>query len=289
MFVFISFELVPELVSNIEALIKSIPGIINEIKIYLTELLKDFPDIQKQILNMFNNNTSFNDLLMTLLNNVVNGSIGFISNFISSLITIFTALVFAIYMLSQKEYLINSLKKLLKAYDNNNYIGLRNSLILEILYSTGIRVGEIVNIKYINISMSEKTIKIVGKGNKERIVFFGKKCYELLELYFKKSYNKLNINSLDYLFLSKTGKKISDREVRKIVDDAASIAGIEMKISPHVLRHTFATHLLNEGCDILIVKELLGHSSLDTTGIYTHVSNERLRKVYLDSHPRAKK
>lgn len=114
--VFISFELVPELVSNIEALIKSIPGIINEIKLYLTDLLKDFPDIQKQILNMFNNNASFNDILMNLLNNIVNGSIGFISNFVSSLITIFTSLVFAIYMLAQKESLIKGIKKIVKAY-----------------------------------------------------------------------------------------------------------------------------------------------------------------------------
>jgi len=114
--VFVSFELVPELVNNIEALIKSIPSIINEIKIYLTNLLKDFPDIQKQILNMFNNNASFNDLLMNLLNNIVNGSIGFISNLVSSLITIFTSLVFAIYMLAQKESLIKGIKKIVKAY-----------------------------------------------------------------------------------------------------------------------------------------------------------------------------
>ena len=114
--IFVSFELVPELVSNIESLIKSIPGIINEIKIYLTDLLSEYPDMQKQMLSIFNNNTSFNDLLMTLLNNVVNGSIGFISSFISSLVTIFTSIVFAIYMLAQKEYLIKGTKKIIKAY-----------------------------------------------------------------------------------------------------------------------------------------------------------------------------
>ena len=114
--IFVSFELVPELIINIESLIKSIPSIINEIKIYLTNLLSDYPDMQKQILNVFNNNTSFNELLMTLLNNLVNGSIGFISSFISSLITIFTSLVFAIYMLAQKEYLIKGAKKIINAY-----------------------------------------------------------------------------------------------------------------------------------------------------------------------------
>lgn len=182
----------------------------------------------------------------------------------------------------------NDIEKLLNAYDTNNYIGLRNSLILEMLYSTGIRVSEIVNIRLNDVSITNKVIKIKGKGNKERIVYFGSKCYEIIKLYFKNSYNKLNLNNLDYLFLSKTGKKINDREIRKIVDDAASIANIDMKISPHVLRHTFATHMLNEGADLRSVQELLGHENLSTTQIYTHLTNERIRNIYLKSHPRAK-
>lgn len=183
----------------------------------------------------------------------------------------------------------DDIEKLLNAYDNNNYLGLRNSLILEMLYSTGIRVSEIINIKISDISLTEKTIKIMGKGSKERIVYFGSRCYELLKLYLKNSYNKLNINNIDYLLLSKTGKKISDREVRKIVDDAALIANIDMKISPHVLRHTFATHMLNEGADLRSVQELLGHENLSTTQIYTHLTNERIRRAYLSAHPRARK
>ena len=183
----------------------------------------------------------------------------------------------------------NEIERLLNAYDNNNYIGLRNSLILEMLYSTGIRVSEIVSIKVNNISLTNKTIKIMGKGSKERIVYFGTKCYELLKLYLKNSYNKLNKNNLDYLFLSKTGKQINDREIRKVVDDAALIANIEMKISPHVLRHTFATHMLNEGADLRSVQELLGHENLSTTQIYTHLTNERIRRAYLSAHPRARK
>lgn len=181
------------------------------------------------------------------------------------------------------------IEKLLTAYDINNYLGIRNSLILEMLYSTGIRVGEIVNIALSNISIIDKTIKISGKGNKERIVYFGSRCLELLKLYLKNSYNKLNINNLKYLFLSKTGKQISDREIRKIVDDAAIIAGIDMKISPHVLRHTFATHMLTEGADLRSVQELLGHENLSTTQVYTHLTNERIRSVYLNAHPRARK
>lgn len=183
----------------------------------------------------------------------------------------------------------SDIEKLLNANDINNYLGIRNSLILEMLYSTGIRVGEIVNIELTNVSMIDKTIKISGKGNKERIVYFGSRCLELLKLYLKNSYNKLNGNNLKYLFLSKTGKQISDREIRKIVDDAAVIAGIDMKISPHVLRHTFATHMLTEGADLRSVQELLGHENLSTTQVYTHLTNERIRNVYLNAHPRARK
>ena len=180
-------------------------------------------------------------------------------------------------------------EKLLNAFDNNNYIGLRNSLILEMLYSTGMRVSEISSLKLKDISLSNKSIRVTGKGNKERIVYFGTCCLNLLNEYLKKSYNKLNKNNIEYLFLSKTGKKINDREIRFIIDDAAKIAGIEIKISPHVLRHTFATHMLTDGADLRSVQELLGHENLSTTQIYTHLTNEKIRNVYLSAHPRARR
>lgn len=180
-------------------------------------------------------------------------------------------------------------EKLLKAFDNKNYISIRNSLILEILYSTGIRVGEITNIKVSDVSISNETIKVIGKGNKERIVYFGSRCKSLLDLYLKESYNKLNKNNKDYLLLSKTGKKINEREIRNIVDEAAIIAGIKIKISPHVLRHTFATHMLQDGADLRSVQELLGHENLSTTQIYTHLTNEKIRNIYLSAHPRARR
>ena len=181
------------------------------------------------------------------------------------------------------------IEKLLNAFDNNNYLGLRNSLILELLYSTGIRVSKITNIKLKDISFSNKTIIIDGKGNKQRIVYFGSICLNLLKKYIDNSYPILNQNNSDYLLLSKTGKKINEREVRKIVDDASSIAGIKIKISPHVLRHTFATHMLTEGADLRSVQELLGHENLSTTQVYTHLTNEKIRNVYLSAHPRARK
>lgn len=176
--------------------------------------------------------------------------------------------------------------------DITSPIGKRNRLILELLYGTGIRVSELCNIKVKDIDLNNKTIRILGKGSKERIVFYGDACAEILELYMSDGRNLLlNKKNNDYLIIGayKKDKPFTTRSVELIINDIIEKAAINKKVTPHVLRHTFATHLLNEGCDILMVKELLGHSSLDTTGIYTHVSNERLRKVYLDTHPRARK
>ncbi len=175
--------------------------------------------------------------------------------------------------------------------DISSPIGQRNRLILELLYDSGIRVAELCNIKLSDINLGNKTIRILGKGSKERIVFYGDVCKDILELYLIEGRKALlNNKSNPYLIVGsyKKDKPLTTRSVELIINDLIEKAAIKKKVTPHVLRHTFATHLLNEGCDILIVKELLGHSSLDTTGIYTHVSNERLRKVYLDSHPRAK-
>ena len=182
----------------------------------------------------------------------------------------------------------NDLEILFNIPDKDDILGLRNLLILELLYSTGIRVSELVNIKLDDIDFDNKRIYILGKGNKERYVLFGKICNDILMEYLEKSRNKLNKNS-DYLLLNKFGNKITDRAIRMIIDDIVKKSSLKLNISPHTLRHTFATHLLNEGADLKIVQELLGHENISTTGIYTHVSNEHLRKVYLDAHPRAKK
>lgn len=176
--------------------------------------------------------------------------------------------------------------------DITSPLGQRNRLILELLYGGGLRVSELCNIKVSDIDIDNKTIRILGKGSKERLVFYGNACKEILELYLSDGRNiLLNKNNNDYLIIGayKKEKPLTTRSVQLIINKIIEDSSIKKKVTPHTLRHTFATHLLNEGCDILIVKELLGHSSLDTTGIYTHVSNERLRKVYLDSHPRAKK
>lgn len=178
------------------------------------------------------------------------------------------------------------IEKILNISDLNTDIGIRNSLILEMLYVTGIRVSELVNIKLSNIDFSSHKIKILGKGNKERIVMYGNKCSNLLNRYLKIRTKYLK-NNIDYLFLGVKGNKINDRVIRGIINELALKAGIKLKISPHTFRHTFATHMLNEGADLRSVQELLGHENLSTTTIYTHVTNERLRQVYLHSHPRA--
>lgn len=174
-----------------------------------------------------------------------------------------------------------TLEKLLNTPDIKTKSGLRDALILEILYSSGIRVSELVNIKIKDINFNERKILIFGKGRKERYVFYGTRAEKLLNEYLK---NKQN----EYLFVNTKGNKLNERTVREIVSINAKKAHIDVKVTPHTLRHTYATHMLDGGADLKSVGDLLGHENLSTTGIYTHVSNERLRSVYLNSHPRAK-
>ena len=184
-------------------------------------------------------------------------------------------------------FFYNELEELFNTPKLHTPLGQRDRLILEMLYATGVRVSELVNIKLIDIS-SDNTIKILGKGNKERIVRFGDYCAEILKLYLNDGHYKLN-GSSEYLFLNNNGGRLTDRGVRYLLDKIISKTTLEKKISPHMIRHSFATHLLNEGCDILTVQELLGHESLTATSIYTHVTNDRLKDVYFKTHPRAKK
>lgn len=175
----------------------------------------------------------------------------------------------------------DDLEKILSIPDTTTFLGKRNALILELLYSTGVRVSELVNIKLNDIDLSEEKILILGKGNKERYVLFGGKAKEKMLDYLKEK----NDDS-PYLIVNRYGNKISDRGIRKILDSIILEASLSYKISPHTLRHTFATHMLDSGADIEIVRELLGHESLSTTQIYTHVTSESLKRVYSETHPR---
>ena len=181
----------------------------------------------------------------------------------------------------------SDLEKLLSTPNLKTKEGQRDALIMEMLYSTGIRVSELVNIKLKDINKNEKTIIILGKGNKERYVYYGSKCAKLLNLYLNEG-RKMFLEN-DYLFVNKHGNKINDRIIRMIIEKNTKLTNIKVHVTPHTLRHTYATHMLNEGADLKSVGDLLGHENLSTTQIYTHVSNERLRNVYLNAHPRAKK
>lgn len=160
----------------------------------------------------------------------------------------------------------------------------RNLLILELLYDTGCRVNELVNIKLQDINQTEKSIKVLGKGSKERIVYYGEYTEDTLKTYLIERELILEKNKSDYLLVSKESGSLTTRRITQIIDDIIKLVAIKNKVTPHTLRHTFATHLLNNGADLRSVQTLLGHSSLSTTQIYTHVSNERLRQVYLKTH-----
>lgn len=182
----------------------------------------------------------------------------------------------------------NELQELFEAPDLATPIGKRDRLLLEILYATGIRVGELVNIKAKDIDLSNRNILILGKGNKERIVAYGDYCADALRDYLNNAYEILNIKKSEYLFLNNQGGVLTERGVRYILDKIIKHTSIHKNISPHMIRHSFATHLLNEGCDLLTVQKLLGHESIKATQIYTHVTTDRLREVYYQSFPRAK-
>ena len=183
----------------------------------------------------------------------------------------------------------NELEELFLVPDKRTPLGQRNLLLLEMLYATGVRVGELINIKVSDIDRGSKSILILGKGNKERYVTYGDYCEEALNLYLGDGYTKLNLCNSDYLFLNKNGECLTERGVRYILEQIIKKTGLNKNISPHMIRHSFATHLLNEGCDLLTVQKLLGHESIKATQIYTHVTTDRLKEVYFRNFPRAKK
>ncbi len=171
----------------------------------------------------------------------------------------------------------------------NTALGIRNRLILEMLLATGMRVSEISNLKLEDIDIHNREIKVFGKGKKTRIVYYGEFCANSLDNYLNSSRNVLlNNKKSEYLLINNNGGKLTDRGIRLIVDNIVKKSCIKSKVSPHTFRHTFASLMLNEGCDIKSVQELLGHSSLGTTGIYTHLTNEEVRREYLKAHPHGK-
>ncbi len=182
--------------------------------------------------------------------------------------------------------------KLIEAPPNKTLFGIRDRAILEVLYGTGIRVGELINLNIRDIDFNEKIIRVFGKGSKERILPLGNPSIRAIQEYLenKNLFNKnkfIKMNDKDALFLNRFGGRLTARSIRRIITKYMKMTGLNKKLSPHVLRHSFATHLLAGGADLRSVQELLGHKSLSTTQIYTHITKERLKTIYKKSHPRS--
>lgn len=181
-------------------------------------------------------------------------------------------------------------KNLLSWSKEMSDIAIRNFLIIEFLYATGLRVSELCNVKVNDLNFENHSFKVMGKGSKERIVYFGACDASLIDYYFKKSRpTLLEGKESSYFIVGKKTPNLTSRSIELIVKKYAERNAIKSKVTPHTLRHTYATDLLNNGADIRSVGELLGHASLSTTQIYTHVTSDRLKSVYNATHPRAKK
>lgn len=177
---------------------------------------------------------------------------------------------------------------LLDAPVEDNFNNRRDKAILELFYSCGLRVSELVSLDLKSLDLENRLVRVIGKGSKERIVPIGKKAIEKINSYLDLRTARLKGDeSIQSLFLNNRGERLNVRSVQRLVDKAIAKSGLAKKISPHVLRHTFATHLLNSGADLRSIQELLGHASLSTTQRYTHVNVDRLMEVYEKAHPKA--
>ncbi|MCJ7729729.1 MAG: tyrosine recombinase XerC [Sedimentisphaerales bacterium] len=182
-------------------------------------------------------------------------------------------------------------KKLLETPPMDNWLGARDRAILETLYSTGVRVSELVAMNMDDIDFLGEVVHIRGKGKKERVAPIGSSALQVIQHYIefrnKRAQSNSNFDS-KVLFVNKHGRRLSTRSVRRKMDKYLKMAGMDPAISPHTLRHSFATHMLNNGADLRSVQELLGHQSLSTTQIYTHLTTRKLKEVYESAHPRSK-
>ncbi len=170
-------------------------------------------------------------------------------------------------------------------------LGLRDRALLETLYASGMRAGELVTLSVTDVNYDEGVIRVIGKGDKERVTLLGRQAIFALQRYIRKGRPALLMQAAEddgALFVNRDGTRLSDRGVRKMFDKYCKQIAAGLNITPHVLRHTFATHLLSNGADLRLIQELLGHASVATTQMYTHVTTERLQEVYEKAHPRAK-
>jgi len=181
---------------------------------------------------------------------------------------------------------VSEVEDIIKETRPRDWEGIRDNAILELLYASGMRVSELVNLRITDVNMDVGFIRCLGKGQKERVVPIGKRAIESLQRYLDKCRPKLNKNETNILFLSRLSKKISRQSIWKLIKKYAKRAKIKKVVKPHTLRHSFATHLLERGADLRSVQEMLGHSDISTTQIYTHVNKEHLREIHKKFHPR---
>jgi len=184
---------------------------------------------------------------------------------------------------------IDEVERLLKAPDLSSPMGQRDQVLIELLYASGLRVSELVSLNLEQVNLDTLEIRVLGKGSKERITLMGEPAARALSVYLSQGRPKLlGRKGNSALFLNRYGERIIERRVQRILEKYANIAGIDKRVHPHLLRHTFATHLLDGGADLRVVQELLGHANLSSTQIYTHVTQSQARKVYLSAHPLAR-
>ncbi|MEQ8843290.1 MAG: tyrosine recombinase XerC [Phycisphaerales bacterium] len=193
-----------------------------------------------------------------------------------------------------KAITIEQVEQLLSAPDEKDVLGTRDRAILQTLYSTGLRVSELVGLMFADIDFEQRVMRVQGKGNKDRLVPLGQRAVDTISRYVERLRTDPRFASVlkgdaekTPLFINKHGKRLSSRSVRRKLDKYLGQVGLDSSISPHTLRHTFATHLLDNGADLRSVQALLGHQSLSTTQVYTHLSGQRLREAYDKAHPRA--
>lgn len=175
---------------------------------------------------------------------------------------------------------------LVTAPSGDDMLSLRDRAIMEVLYSAGMRVGELVGLNTGDIDLISGSVKVRGKGKKERIALLGGEAQKAVRRYLEKRSGEAGAGTNAFL-LNKRGGRLSDRSVRRIIDKYVKLTSVEQKISPHSIRHSFATHMLDNGADLRSVQELLGHKNLSTTQIYTHMSSKRIKEIYSRAHPRA--
>jgi len=183
---------------------------------------------------------------------------------------------------------VEEMERLLAAPDLSRPMGQRDRALMELLYASGVRVSELVQLNLEQVNLDTREIRVWGKGSKERIVLMGEPAARALSIYLAQGRPKLlGGKRSNAMFLNRYGQRLTERRVQKNLEEITEKAGIGKRIHPHMLRHTFATHLLDGGADLRVVQELLGHANLSSTQIYTHVTKSQARKVYLSAHPMA--